>query len=185
MTLRKLMLRYTAVVVSIVLSACSSTKQSKGNPSGLPVDYNPFEPFVAKELRVLADKTALNSTERRRFLWLILRAAAEKDEGFRDLLDRQDLRNNREFDLALSGYDYAVNGSKAALDHILAEDRKLSRGGDHTTIQVMGFLDEWDRTLRVMRTHEKHADGAGSIAVMSFWMQRNALYPDQCKRHRH
>jgi len=185
MTMKTAMIRCTAVVAAALLSACSSNRQPQGNPWGLPVDYNPLESFDAKELRSLADDTDLDRAERRRFLWLILRAAAEKDGDFRDLLDRQDLRDDREFDLALSGYDYAINGNEAALDHILAEDRKLPRGGDHTTIQVMGFLDEWDRTLRAIRTHEKHADGAGGIAVTSFWTQRSVFFPDQYERHRH
>ena len=183
MTTKTAMIRCAAVVATAFLMGCSSSTPQV-NPWGLPVDYNPLESFDASELRSLANDRDLDHAERRRFLWLVLRAAAEKDGSFRHLLDRQDLRDDHEFGLALSGYDYAINGNDAALDHILAEDRKLPRGGDHTTIQVMGFLDEWDRTLRAIRTHEKHADGAGGIAVMSFWMQRSVFFPDQYERHR-
>lgn len=151
----------------------------------MAVDYSPQEAYRPVELRKLAEDTDRDHAERRRLLWLILRAAGEKDPQFRDLISRRDLRRDRELDLALAGYDYAVNANGKALDFILKEDAKLPRGGDHTTIQVMSFLDEWERTPPVIRTHEAHADGTGATAVRSFWMTRNHFFPEHYAAFKH
>jgi len=161
------------------LPSCQDDKWVQHDPwRFMAIDYSPQEAYRPGELRKLADAKDRDPAERRRMLWLILRAAGEKDPQFRDLVGRRDLRRDHELDLALAGYDYAANANGKALDFILKEDAKLPRGGDHTTIQVMAFLDEWEKTPPVIRTHEAHADGTGGTAVRSFWMTRNHFFPD-------
>jgi hypothetical protein len=163
----------------LFMASCHDANQLQQDPwRFMAIDYSPHEAYRPKELRKLADDTDRDHAERRRMLWLILRAAGEKDPQFRDLIGRTDLRRDHEFDLALAGYDYAVNANGKALDFILKEDAKLSRGGDHSTIQVMSFLDEWERTPPVIRTHEAHADGTGGTAVTAFWLTRKHFFPE-------
>ena len=125
------------------LPSCQDDKWVQHDPwRFMAIDYSPQEAYRPGELRKLADAKDRDPAERRRMLWLILRAAGEKDPQFRDLVGRRDLRRDHELDLALAGYDYAVNANGKALDFILKEDAELPRGGDHTTIQVMAFLDD-------------------------------------------
>ena len=135
------------------------------------------EAFDAQKLRTLADKPSRTRSERKKMMALILHAAFKKAPGFQDLLERPELREERGFDMALSGYDYAVNNSEAALNSILAQLATEDIGADVGTIVVLSVLDEWDRTIRAFRKHFVHTDGAGGTCKASFMGTRAYLYP--------
>jgi hypothetical protein len=140
----------------------------------LTSDYSLKEPFNPKELRSLAEDP---SKDDRRLMLLILRAGIEKDRSFVDLLTKPELRKANNVDLALSAYDYMLNKSEAALDHILAQLATEDIGADVDTIVVMQVLDEWDRTIRAFRKHFIHTDGAGGSCKVGFLTTRAYLYP--------
>ncbi len=140
----------------------------------LTSDYSLKDPFEPQELRQLAENP---SSDDRRLMLLILRAGIEKDESFQDLLKKPELRKHKNVDLALSAYDYMLNGSGAALDHILAQLATEDIGADVDTIVVMQSLDEWDRTIRAFRKHFVHTDGAGGSCKVGFLTTRAYLFP--------
>ena len=102
--------------VSLPLSADEKATDRGGEEPRLTSDYNLKSEFDAKELRPLAKKSSRKKKENRRMMLLILHAAINKDASFQDLLHKQELREARNVDLALSGYDYALNKSEAVLD---------------------------------------------------------------------
>lgn len=132
------------------------------------------EPFDPNELKKLASDP--NSDDRRLML-LILRAGIEKDDGFQDLLKIPKLRQHTNVDLALSAYDYMINRSEVALDHILAYLAAEDIGSDSDAIVVLQTLDEWDRSIRAFRKHFIHTDGAGGSCKVGFMTTRAYLYP--------
>ncbi|MGI9240056.1 MAG: hypothetical protein ACR2RV_04610 [Verrucomicrobiales bacterium] len=135
------------------------------------------EDFDAEALRALADKPSPSRSEQGEMLVLILHAAVKKDASFQDLLKRPELRNTMPLDMVLSGYDYAVNKSEVALDHILAELATEDIGADATSIVVLSVLGEWDRTIRAFRKHFVRTDGAGGTCMAGFLAVRAYLYP--------
>ena len=133
--------------------------------------------FDSEALRALADQPSLSRSEQGKATGLILHAAVKKDASFQDLLKRPELRKSMPLDMALSAYDYAVNNSEAALDHILAQIATEDVGADSTAIVVLSILDEWDRTIRAFRKHFVHTDGAGGTCKDGFKAKRAYLYP--------
>lgn len=140
----------------------------------LTSDYSLKEPFDPKELRKLASDPDSDDS---RLMLLILRAGIEKDRSFQDLLKKPELRKHMNVDLALSAYDYMLNKSGPALDHILAQLATENIGADVDTIVVMQVLDEWDRTIRAFRKHFFRTDGAGGDCKVGFMTTRAYLYP--------
>lgn len=142
-------------------------------------DYSLEQPFQAAELRALAEKDTRDFQEARRMMGLILHAAVRKDARFQDLLAKPGLRTADNVDLALSAYDYALNGSREALDRVLAQLATEDIGADVDTIVVLSVLDEWDRTIRAYRKHFIHTDGAGGSCMVGFRQTRAYLYPQK------
>ncbi len=140
--------------------------------------------FDAEALRALADKPSRSRSEEQKLRVLILHAAVRKDASFQDLLKRPELRKAKLTDLALSGYDYAVNNSEAGLDRILAQLATEDIGADADTIVVLSVLDEWDRTIRAFRKHFVHTDGAGGTGKSGFKATREYLYPKKYAKMR-
>ena len=163
--------------VSLPSSADENATDREGEEPRLTSDYNLKSEFDAKELRSLAKKSSRKKKENRRMMLLILHAAINKDASFQDLLHKQELREARNVDLALSGYDYALNKSEAALDLLLAQLATEPIGADVDTIVVLSVLDEWDRTIRAFRKHFIHTDGAGASCKDGFMSARAYLYP--------
>ena len=133
----------------------------------------------AQELRSLANKMPPSRSDLRKMRVLILHAAAKKDASFKDLLKRPELRENVALDMVLSCYDYQVNKSEAALDHILAQLATEDIGADVTSIVVLSVLDEWDRSIRAFRKHFIYTDGAGGTCKDSFLATRAYLFPEK------
>lgn len=79
--------------------------------------------------------------------------------------------------MSLYGYDYSIRGNEASLDLLIEEDRRDLRGGDTTGILVAGYINEWDKTIEMIRSHEAEADVALSLA--SFWETRRYFFPKQ------
>lgn len=132
-------------------------------------------PFDQEELARLAEKPGKDP---RRLTDLIHRAAAEKDVRFRYLVDQQNLRQEPAMDLAVSAYDYAVNGNQKALDHILEIHSKEPFGSDSDSVVTLSYIDEWDVTIKAYETHfSQGSDGSGSIAREAFWTKRKHLFP--------
>jgi hypothetical protein len=53
-------------------------------------------------------------------------------------------------------------GDTSQLDWLLAEDARHGFGRDSLIVTVLGYMDEWDRTMRRFKQHEMVSDGAGS-----------------------
>ena len=163
------------IILSLLITGCSSLpKASSTVPSN--------EPWNPAELRKLANQ---GHPDFRRMMWLINRASAEKDDSFLDLLHRSDLMKRREIRMSLHGYEFAISGNPDALNKLIEEDRRDPRGGDSAGILVAGHLDEWNQTIDMIRSHEAKTDGAGSIALASFWENRRLYFPRQFQRHMH
>jgi hypothetical protein len=145
--------------------------------SNLGYDYNLKEPFKGEELRTLADKPTRSDEEQRRLMQLILHAAIKQDGAFQDLLKKNQLRDAKNVDLALSAYDYMLNKSEMALDHILADLASEEMGADTVAITVLAVIDEWNRTIRAFHKHFYRTDGAGAESYGAFKMRRAHLYP--------
>jgi len=173
--------RIAVLFIAVIAFGCGSSPQQTDKWAALGIDYNPTEKVDPRELHQLAAEPEQNA---RRLMWLISRAAAEKDDQFQYLLKRPGLRKDEDVDLALANYDYSLNGRQECLDYILEKDAVTTKGGDTATVLVMSFVDEWDRTIDAIKEHERHADGAGGIAIAAFWMAREALFPENCRRYK-
>lgn len=152
--------------------------------SRLTSDYNLTDPFQAEELRLLTKKQSRTRSENRRLMLLILHAGIRKDESFQDLLQKQQLKEEKNVRLALAGYDFMLNQSEVALDHILAQIATEGVGADVDSIVVLSTLDEWDRSIRAFRKHFVRTDGAGAGCMISFQTTRAYLYPKKYQEWR-
>jgi len=166
-----------ASVFAAVLIPSMSLADLATDESRLTSDYNLKDQFEPEELRILAKKPARSHSEQRRLMMLILHAGIARDESFVDLLERPELRDAENVDLALSGYDFMLNRSESALDHILAKLATEQIGDDVDSIVVLSTLDEWDRTIRAYRKHFVRTDGAGGMCKAGFRRVRRYLYP--------
>lgn len=162
----------------------ANTRVADRRRAQLTSDYSLKDPFKPQELRSLAKKPTRTHREQRRLMLLFLHAGIKKDKSFQDLLKKQELREAKNVDLALSGYDYALNKSEGALDHILAQLATEDIGADVDTIVVLSTLDEWDRSIRSYRKHFVHTDGAGGLCMVGFRTTRAYLYPRKYKEMR-
>ncbi len=182
----KILLHCVAVLgLSALLPASGEEPQAAADSWNagwkLTSDYSLKEPFDPEELRRLA---AEPERDDQRLMLLILRAGIEKDNSFQDLIQKPELRKANNVDLALSAYDYMMNKSEPALDHILAKLATEEIGADVDTIVVMQVLDEWDRTIRAFRKHFIHTDGAGGLCKVGFLKTRAHLYPEKYEEMR-
>jgi hypothetical protein len=89
------------------------------------------------------------------------RTTLEKMEGVRD---------------AVAFYLYRM-GDKKQLD-VLAKsfDRDARKTGDHWTVEIFGFIDDWNIAGRRLVRHSAYSDGAGSELLCSALMWRRYLY---------
>lgn len=137
-----------------------------------------LEPFDAERLRHLVSDPVNVNIEA---CSLILRAAAEKDARFQDLLKREDLRKELPVDMALSAYDYSVNGNRKALDHILEAHRAAGRengGWGSAATWALSYVDEWNLTKEALGSHVMSGDGAGADERYAFWLIRRYYFPN-------
>jgi len=162
----------------------ADTRIADWRKAKLTSDYSLKDPFKPQELRLLAEKPTRTHREQRRLMLLILHAGIKKEKSFQDLLKKPGLREAKNVDLALLGYDYALNKSEAALDHILAQLAVEDIGADVDTIVVLSTLDEWDRSIRAYRKHFVRTDGAGGLCMVGFRTTRAYLYPRKYKEMR-
>ena len=136
-----------------------------------------LRPFDPEELKQLAADRGRNE---RRFLELLLRAAAERDASFRHLLDRPDLREEAQAELGLLTYDYAITGNREALEKILklhVEAPEGRRTWDSNEIMALAVIGEWDLTRKALVSHCLSGDGTGGDAQYAFWLKRRFLFP--------
>jgi len=151
----------------------------------LGTDYDLEETFSRSELRRLATEAKGQSEYNRRLWQLILRAGLENDESFMLLLQDQEVRkSSKSVDLAVSAYEYLINGSETSLDHILAALATEPIGADSDTPMILSVLNEWDRTIKAFKKHFHVADGAAAANMDHFHSIRNYLYPDEYSKHK-
>ncbi len=138
------------------------------------------EPFDGKELRELADQPK-GKRDDRRLADLILRATGKKDASFRDLIARDDLRGARHVDIALDAYDYAVTGNIKAIERIIVKHEENVEKGkgswDSDAVWALGYVDEWDLTLKALQAHPLSGDGSSGPSRYAFWLRRRFLFP--------
>ena len=149
----------------------------------LTSDLNLKNPFDAAELRKLLELTEAQREEQedRLIMMLLLHAGIKKDASFTEFIDNEELRKVPNIALALSAYDYMIQGTPAALDFILAQLAVEPVGSDCDAIVVMKPLNEWDRTIRAFRKHfvKFDSDGAAVAAITGFNSTRAYLFPEK------
>jgi hypothetical protein len=77
--------------------------------------------------------------------------------------------------LAVAHYKY-VFGEESQLDWLLAEDAKGGFARDSLVLIVFGYMDEWDRTIRRFKEHDKVADGAAAEILHEAMEIRKRIY---------
>jgi hypothetical protein len=150
---------------------------------GTPDSYPQSLPFDRAELALLAG-TKPEQRDRdevlQRIAFLLKRAGAAKDTGFRHLLDDATLRTHAVTEAALKAYDYGVNGNTKALDALLERLAATEKGdvGGMRIGDVLAYVDEWERSIPLM---EKHVggDGEGYEFWHEFWLTRACLFPER------
>jgi hypothetical protein len=150
---------------------------------GTPDSYPQSLPFDRAELALLAG-TRPEQRDRdevlQRIAFLLKRAGAAKDTGFRHLLDDATLRTHAVTEAALKAYDYGVNGNTMALDALLERLAATEKGdaGGMRIGDVLAYVDEWERSIPLM---EKHVggDGEGYEFWHEFWLTRACLFPER------
>lgn len=134
-------------------------------------------PFDPAELRRVAEDP---QRDERRFLELLLRAAAERDPSFRDLLGRPALRQDPQAELGLLTYAFSITRNREALEKILklhTETPPENRTWDSNEIMALAVIDEWDLTRKALVAHQLSGDGSGGDAKYAFWLRRRYLFP--------
>ncbi len=106
---------------------------------------------------------------------VINEAAVRRDKKMKQMLDLFASDLGYIPSLAAAHYKY-VFGDTAQLDWLLAEDVKNGLGRDSLTLIVFGYMDEWDKTIRRFKEHEKVADGASAEVLHEAIEIRKRLY---------
>ena len=148
-------------------------------PFPFRTDCTTDAPFDPAELATLALTPEKDS---RRLMWLIVYAGIEKDERFRYLLSRGELKKDRSIALALASYEYALDRNPEPLEFI-TEVMKEEGGGDTNSLLVIGYMDEWDRTAEAFRNFGG-SDGAAAESKHLFHEKRKFLYPEKYEKYR-
>lgn len=147
----------------------------------------PFDPAKALALAEAVKKSDGDiDDDRRRLMFMILQATAERAPELRPLLEDKELRHKdddfQSFALALAAYDFAVNGNKKGLQFIL-DTLAAGPAGDVQAAVPLGFIDEWDLSIAAHEKHfDKGSDGAAGEARMMFWEERKFFFPEGLAR---
>lgn len=146
--------------------------------------YDFKKEFDSERMKGFAAQESWTEGEAFRMADLLLHAGILKDRSFEALIEEKELRKYRCVDLALAAYDFQLNGSKEALNLILAQLATERVGADVDTIIVLSTLNEWDRTVRAFRKHFVFTDGTGGSCKHAFMGTRKLLYPIQYGQYR-
>ncbi|MFD2304626.1 hypothetical protein, partial [Roseibacillus ishigakijimensis] len=141
-----------------------------------PLLVAPLDP--EKLLQAVAEHES-NDQNNDHLMWLILRAAIEKRQDYRPLLEVKKLRKTQNLRLALAAYRYNLEGREKVLDPILAQLATEEIGADTDSIVILSVLNEWDRSVRAFRKHFIRTDGTGGEAKRTFLATRAFLYPEK------
>jgi hypothetical protein len=107
---------------------------------------------------------------------LINEAALRRDKRIQSALDYYSASLGGYLpSLAVRHYRY-VFGDKSQLDWLLAEDARQGFGNDSLTLIVFGYMDEWDRTIRRFKQHQKVSDGAAGELLHDAMRIRKQIY---------
>jgi hypothetical protein len=80
---------------------------------------------------------------------------------------------------AVAFYFY-VNDDTSKLKFLASSfDREAKRTGDHWTVDIFGFVDEWNVTGRRLVRHAQYADAVGAELLCSAIKWRRYLYGDE------
>jgi hypothetical protein len=81
--------------------------------------------------------------------------------------------------VAVAHYKW-VFGDKSKLDWLLAEDKKWGLGGNTITLATLGYMDEWDRTIKRLKEREaylsKSPGGETSLVLYQAIEMRKRIY---------
>ena len=164
-------------VLSLSLVGCASPSGAKYdrslfNTSGPVTGTEPAKSYDPLQLGTLYNHR--HETELKMFD-LINEAALRRDKAIKSQLDLY--RDSLGYipSLALRHYRY-VFGDASQLDWLLAEDAKHGFGRDSLIVTVFGYIDEWDRTIRRLKQHDKVADGAGAEVLHAAIQTRKRIY---------
>lgn len=89
---------------------------------------------------------------------------------YRDALSALGLSNTVAF------YYLKTGDSSRRDDLVKSFDREATRVGDHVTVELFGFLEDWEATGRRLVRHAKRADGAAGETLCSAIAWRRFLY---------
>jgi hypothetical protein len=129
-------------------------------------DYDPFR------LHQLYDK---RHEVQLQMFDVINEAAVRRDKRMKQMLDLFASDLGYIPSLAAAHYKY-VFGDTAQLDWLLAEDAKHGLGRDSLILIVLGYIDEWDKSIRRFKEHEKVADGTAAEILHDAIEIRKRLY---------
>lgn len=163
--------------LSLFLFGCASPTAAKYdrslfNTSGPVTGTEPtksYDPYLLGTLYNHRHETELKMFD------LINEAALRRDKRIKSQLDLYGESLGYIPSLARRHYQY-VFGDASQLDWLLAEDAKRGFGRDSLIVTVFGYMDEWDRTIRRFKQHDKVADGAGAEVLHAAIQTRKRIY---------
>jgi hypothetical protein len=170
---------HTSAVIglSLFLLGCASPSRAKYdrslfNTSGPVTGTEPAKSYDPFQLGTLYNDR--HEIELKMFD-LINEAALRRDKRIQSQLDLYGESLGYIPSLARRHFQYAF-GDASQLDWLLAEDAKHGLGRDSLIVTVFGYMDEWDRTIRRFKQHDKVADGAGAEVLHAAIQTRKRIY---------
>lgn len=140
------------------------------------------EIYVQKKLQISCSylEYLIHSKHNSRLFTAIRDAALFRDTSCKKIIRKniQKLKQKKDASVraALNYYLY-VNGDKARLKYLAKSfDTEAKKVGDHWTVEIFGFMPDWDVSGRRLVRHSKWADGAASELLCSAIKWRRFLY---------
>jgi len=119
----------------------------------------------------------LNNKDTQSIYVAIRDAGLFKDKECKKYIDREERKLLKEDPVreAIAFYNYRLGDLSQLQALAKSFDENAKKIGDHQTVELFGYLDDWDVSGRRLAIHSGYSDGAGSELLCSAIMWRRIL----------
>jgi len=136
--------------------------------------------YAKKSMQVpCSDIPRLLSTKAEKSIYLAVRdAALFRDKSCRPIIQkyRADLAKIPGLPNAMSFYDYRSGDANGLRQLSRSFDADARHTQDHWTVEILGFIADWDTAGRRLVRHSSYSDGAGTELLCSALKWHRYLY---------
>ena len=174
---RKMILRF--VLFPILMFIALSSNAANANDWAYELPDRAKNIYAEKKLVNCGDIESLLKVENHKDLYFLIRdAALFKDNSCESSIKRNltRLKKIEGVSDAISFYQYQLGDNTKLKELADSYDRSAQEIQDHWTVELFGFIGEWELTGRRLVRHAKSADGAGSELLCSALKWKRFLY---------